>query len=325
MTISPRSFARAGAALVAAAVLAGCGGTRPAAPSSEPGSPGLPSVVVGFFPIADAARVIGGDAVEVVNLTPAGLSPHELEVTPQQRGSIESAAAVLYLGQGFQPQVEQAVASLPAGVDTVDLLDVVDLLPVTRPPTGIQGEVDGEVVGGGRDPHAWVSPRLFSEMVERVIATLAMVAPEAAAAITERGADYRAELDALDAEFRAGLTGCASTALVTSHRAFEYLARDYGLTQVPIGGLSPEEEPDPRTLAAVAEVAHAQDVTTVFFEDALPPDLAETVAREIGAGADLLSPIETIGPEDLAAGASYVSIQRNNLDRLVKGLRCSGV
>ena len=260
----------------------------------------------------------------MVNLTPPGIGPHDLEVTPQQRGDIERADAVLYLGSGFQPQVEDTVAELGEDVETVDLLGVVELLPVTAPLAGIQGEVDGEVVAGNKDPHAWVSPRVFTSMVEEVTATLTAVVPDRAADFEAAGAEYVAELAALDAEFAAGLTGCASTAVVTSHRAFEYLARDYGLTQIPIGGISPEQEPDPRTLEAIAAAAREQNVTTVFFEDVLPPNLSETVAEEIGATTDLLSPIETIPQEDIDAGATYLTIQRDNLERLVRGLRCGG-
>ncbi|MGF1654421.1 MAG: metal ABC transporter substrate-binding protein [Actinomycetales bacterium] len=282
------------------------------------------TVAVSFFPIADAARAIAGDAVEVVDLTPPGVSPHDLELTPRTRGDLESADAVIYLGSGFQPQVEQVVDSLDGDVRAVNLLDVVELLAIQPPLAGVGGEVDGEVLPGDLDPHAWVSPQMFTTMVEEITTTLVGLAPDAEADIEAAGADFIAGLDSLDQEFAEGLADCESTVIVTSHRAFEYLARDYGLTQLSIAGITPDEEPDPRTLEAIANAAREKSVTTVFFEDVLPPDLSQTVAEEIGASTDLLSPIETISQEDIDAGATYLSLQRDNLERLSTGLRCGG-
>jgi zinc transport system substrate-binding protein len=309
---------RVAAGLAAAALLVtGC--ADPSAPASHE----RPSLAVSFFPVADAAGRIAGDAVEVVNLTPPGVSPHEVEITPQQRAVVESGGAVVYLGSGFQPAVQRLVDAVPDDVRTLDLLGVVELVPVTAPAPGVD-EVDGEVLEGGADPHAWLSPRAFSAMVDEVTGVLVELAPGARAEIEAAGATYRAELAALDRDFRDRLTGCASTAVVTGHRAFEYLARDYGLTQIPIGGLDPAEEPDPRAIRAAAAAARAAGATTVFVEQELPPGLAETVAEEIGATTAVLGSIETITQGELDAGASYVSIQRDNLGALAEGLRCRG-
>jgi zinc transport system substrate-binding protein len=110
--------------------------------------------------------------------------------------------------------------------------------------------------------------------------------------------------------------------LVTSHAAFGYLADEYGLEQVPIAGLSPEDEPDPKTLQSIADVARQRGVETVFFEDALPSEMARTVADEIGAQVSLLSALEfdprgSIGPDQ-----DYLTVMAGNLDRLRKGLGC---
>ena len=111
--------------------------------------------------------------------------------------------------------------------------------------------------------------------------------------------------------------------LVTSHRAFAYLAKRANIRQVAIAGVNPDAEPSAKSLEAITAFAVTHKVSTIFFETLLPADLAKTLADKVGATADLLDPIEGISSEDLAAGASYVSIQRDNLTRLAKGLRCS--
>jgi zinc transport system substrate-binding protein len=109
---------------------------------------------------------------------------------------------------------------------------------------------------------------------------------------------------------------------VTSHRAFGYLANRYGLVQLPIAGISPEEEPNPKSIEAVANLAKAKGVTVIFFESLVPKKLSETVANEIGATTSALDPIEGLTAEAAAAGSNYVSIQQDNLSALRAGLRC---
>jgi zinc transport system substrate-binding protein len=144
--------------------------------------------------------------------------------------------------------------------------------------------------------------------------------PDAAAAFTTRAVALRGELQALDDDYRAGLAGCASTDLVTSHEAFGYLARRYGLTQVGISGISPDEEPSPARLAEVARFVRDHGVTTVYTETLVDPAIAATVVRETGARTAVLDPLEGLGSR--SAGADYLGVMRSNLATLRAGQRC---
>jgi zinc transport system substrate-binding protein len=90
------------------------------------------------------------------------------------------------------------------------------------------------------------------------------------------------------------------------------------LEQVAIAGLSPEDEASPRRLAEVAAQAEAAGVTTIFFEESVSPKVAESLAREVGATATVLSPLE-LAPES----GDYLSAMRDNLQRLRTALGCS--
>ena len=81
------------------------------------------SVVASFYPLRFAAERLGGACVSVTDLTPPGVEPHDLELTPDAVESIATADVVLYLGGGFQPAIEDAIAD--AQGETVDLLAVV--------------------------------------------------------------------------------------------------------------------------------------------------------------------------------------------------------
>ena len=304
---------------LAALTLTACGGGS----ESDTAETQRTVVATSFYPLAEAATAIGGDCVEVVNLTPDGMSPHGAEPTADRVAALQDAAVVFYLGGDFQPQVEQAIRELPKGIPAVDLLEVGTLRSVDDPVRGVVGEVDGEVLAGGRDPHMWVDPVLFAQMVEGIRAGLIAAAPKCTEQFDANAAAYLDELKQLDTDFAAALATCETRTLVTSHAAFGYLADQYDLKQAPIAGISTEEEPNAQSIKAVAELAREDGVTTVFFEELVPPDLAEVVAAEIGADTDALDPVEGIPADALAEGESYDSIQRRNLAALVKGLGCT--
>lgn len=314
--VASRRLSGLGAATaVVLAVLAGCGG----ASSDEAGL----SVAAAFYPLEEAARGVGGETVSVDGLTPPGQGPHDLELQARQIDQLERADVVFYLGRGFQPQLAEAVARLDEDVTAVDLLDHVEVLTVDPQLEGTQGEVDGEVLEGDVDPHVWMDPARMIAMVEVMVDTLSDVDPDGADDYEGNAEEYLEDLRGLDGEYEEGLASCESRVIVTSHRAFGYLAARYDLRQIPIAGISPEVEPDPQTLDALTAEAEAEGVSTIFLESLAPPELAETVAREVDAELSLLDPIEGLTAEQVDDGMTYASIMRENLERLVDGLDCS--
>lgn len=275
-------------------------------------SSGKPIVAAAFYPIEDIVRSIDGDAVDIVTLVPPGQEAHEYEPTAKQVGDLQKATIVFYLGGGFQPDVEKAIASLPDAVRKIDLLKTIQLLPVTDALAGTEGAVTGEVLENGADPHVWLDP-----------ANMIVMATVVAGALGVDATTYIGDLRRLDQSFRAGLAQCRSRVIVTSHRAFEYLAHDYGLTQIPIAGISPTEEPSAKTLEAVSTAARTNHVSTIYFEQNLPADLAKTVADEVGATTAVLDPVESPSSAQLRAGATYISLMSEDLAALRSGLGCS--
>lgn len=291
---------------VTIALICGC------AAGARDESSGTPVIAAAFSPIEEILRSVGGDAIDVVTLVPPGEEAHEYEPSAQQIGDLQSAQIVFYLGGGFQPNVEKAIDALPDSVRKIDLLQSIDLLPVTDSLQGADGETEGAVLSSGQDPHVWLDPNNMISMSKAV-----------ADALGTDASGYIDELSQLDGSFRTGLADCRSRVIVTSHRAFEYLAHAYGLTQIPISGISPTEEPSAKTLEAVAKAAEANNVSTIFFEETLPADLAKTVADEIGATTAVLDPVESLSSDQLDAGATYISVMDENLAELRSGLGCS--
>ena len=282
--------------LVVAVLGAGC------APSSP--APG-PSVVAAFAPVAEAARQVAERRLAVIDLTPAGAEPHDLEVTAGQVDRIEAARVVLVLGKGFQPSVEQAARQHARR--TAELLS---RLPLdARDRTRV-----------GNDPHVWLDPVLMRELVRAVEQELATADPTHAREYARNAARYEARLGVLDTEFARGLASCRRRTIVTAHDAFGWLARRYGLTQRAIAGISPDQEPDPKRLAELADLVRREGLTTVFTERLVSSRVARTLAREAGGvHTATLDPIESASA---ARGGGYVGAMRRNLRALRAALDC---
>jgi zinc transport system substrate-binding protein len=283
--------------------------------------------VTAFYPLEYAARAVGGGAVDVTDLTPPGVEPHDLELSTTQLDDILNADVVLYLGGGFQPAVESAVQQRSPDQVTVDVLHELGSA-VHAPGVGV---AEGNETA---DPHVWLDPTLMSRIVDIVVRTLERAAPTGgihASNGTPQDPGYghaavgvHLSLHELDAHYRAGLTHCSSKVIVTTHAAFGYLAARYGLTQEPMTGLSPEGEPDPATLARIEDLIRREHVTTVFTEPLVPPDVANTIARETGAKVAVLDPLESLTPAEQDQGDDYFTIMRRNLDALRDALGCTG-
>jgi zinc transport system substrate-binding protein len=127
---------------------------------------------------------------------------------------------------------------------------------------------------------------------------------------------------ALDGRYRSGLAHCAGRQFVTTHAAFGYLARRYRLHEVAITGIDPESEPSPQRLGELIGLVRREHLGTVFFERLVSPRLARTIARDAGARARVLDPIEGLTGDEERRGADYFTLMRRNLAALEEALGC---
>jgi zinc transport system substrate-binding protein len=288
------------------ALLTGCSGS---ASAGADGSDGALKIATSFYPLQYVTQRIAGDRADVSSLTPPGTEPHDLELTPKDVAAISDASVVVYL-KGFQPAVDDAI-STSSGAHTV--VDVASAATLDRT-VAEEGE-------NGTDPHFWLDPQRLSAVATLIEKELTTSDPGGAATYRANLTTLTADLSTLDREFRTGLASCTTTDLVTSHQAFGYLAARYGLTQVGITGLTPDEEPNPATLARVTDFVRVHKVRTIYYETLINPAIAETVASETGARTAVLDPIEGITKD--SQGDDYLAIMRSNLKDLQEGQPCS--
>jgi zinc transport system substrate-binding protein len=279
------------------------------------------TVAASFYPIEEIALRVVGDTGTVIGLTPSGNEAHGLELTAKQLDQLSQADFLFFIGDGFQPTVEKAAASLKNSVLSLDLL--ASVTQIEMPEDKEEDSDHGHEELSEKDPHVWLDPANMAKMTRAVEETLTKAMPEMSTQFATNADLYVAELNQLGADIDTGLKNCESRAVVTSHDAFGYLAARANLTTIPIAGVNPEDEPSAKELQKIAAIAKEQKASTIFFEVLLPEDLARTLAKSVGASTSILDPVEGISTADLKAGATYISIQRDNLARLVKGLRCT--
>jgi zinc transport system substrate-binding protein len=287
------------ALLLAGPLLSGCA-------SSEP----HPDVMATFYPLAWLAERIGGGDVSVGSIVKEGVEPHDYEPTTTDMARIIDAKLLVVQGAGFERWIETA-RSQAANTAVVTATAGIDLH------LGDPSEPEAQ------DPHTWMDPVLYARMARTVETAMAAAFPDRADGFHVRADALVADLTLLDQEFRAGLAHCQTRFVITGHAAFGYLAQEYGFTQLGIQGLDPDAEPDTATINHVVEEARTHNVTIVFFEDLVSPRLAQTIADEVHAETRILSPIEAIPQEKVAAGASYLTVQRENLQNLRDAMRCA--
>jgi zinc transport system substrate-binding protein len=274
--------------------------------SGPPGktSTGQLTVVASFYPLQFAAQQIGGDHVAVTSLTKPGAEPHDIELTTQDVATVSRAALVIY-EKGLSGAVDKAAQS-QAGDHELDVAPAANLTL--------------RLVSGAADPHFWLDPQRYSQVARVIAARLASADPAHKGDYAKNAKKFETRLTALSQEFTAALATCQRRDLVTSHAAFGYLAQRFGLKQVAIDGISPEQEPSATQIAAVSTYAKRHGVTTVYAETLASPAIADTVAVEAGARVATLDPIE--GLSKASNGTNYFEIMVSNLRALQAGQGC---
>jgi zinc transport system substrate-binding protein len=280
---------------------------------SAGGSEGKVTIAAAFYPLAFVAERVGGDDVEVTNLTQPGNEPHDLELDPKQTAVVEDADLVL-LEHGMQPAVDDAADEVATGT-LLDAADVVNLLPMSEDDEEHSADETEDEHGHDDelDPHFWQDPQRVALLSDAVVDALAKVDPDHADTYRANGDALKAELDDLATAYEQGLQGCERDTVVVSHDAFGYLA-PYGLHVVGIAGLSPEAEPTPADRARIEDLIRTEGITTVFSEPLVSERLTNTLADDLGITTAVLDPIE--GLSDETADEDYLSLMRENLSAL---------
>jgi zinc/manganese transport system substrate-binding protein len=285
-----------------------------AVPAAGALADGKPKIVATFSIIGDLVQAVGGDAVTVTTLVGPDGDAHVFEPKPSDLAAVASADLVVANGLGMEPWLERLTEA--AGYQGSILIASQGVIPL---PFKEEVNSSGQMPD---DPHAFqdlANGRLY---VKNIAATLATLTPKDAAAIAGRAATLDAAMAALDLELKTklGALPAANRHILTSHDAFHYFAKAYGLDIQSIEGVSTDTEPSAADLAAIARQARSGKVKAIFLENMSNPLLARTISSESGVpvGGELVADALT-KPDGLAP--HYLDMFHYNLSALLKVLQ----
>lgn len=290
-------------------------------PATNFTSPNKIKVAATFYPLAYIAEQIGGDYIEVENITPPGTEPHDFEPTPKNIAAIYQANLFILNGQGVDAWAEKILSELTAKNTTViRMSDHIE--KITLAETDHEHEHDTHEEAPEYDPHFWLDPNNMATEADVIADKLIAIDSTHAKEYNHNRDVFKQKLAALHAAYQTGLATCASREIVTTHNAFGYLAKRYNLITFYILGLSPEEEPSPKRIAEVSQLAKDKQIHHIFFEGSVSQKLSETIAQEVGAQTLVLSPVESLSKEQASTNQDYISIMNQNLRNLKTALVC---
>lgn len=261
--------------------------------------------------LADLARNLAPQGVEVTALMPPGTDPHLYKPGQSDLARLRQADLILFNGLHLEGKMIEALEKLAREKRVVA---VGDSLPRGRLRPTQAGEFD---------PHLWFDPQIWSEVAQ--VAAIALFQTTGDASVFERAKTYQAELGKLDAEIRASLAGLETRVLVTAHDAFGYFGAAYDVEVVGLQGLSTSAEAGLRDVARLVDVIVERKIKAVFIESSVPPRTIEAVIKGceqkgwgVRMGGTLYS--DALGPEGSEA-ESYPGMMRYNVRTLVAALK----
>ena len=286
-------------------------------------------VIASIFPIADMARQVGGNDVEVTTVVPAGASPHTFEMKPSLVKTFASAKVFLMIGAGLEFWADQLVQSSGRKLKPVVLSDGITLIRSADPhhdesveetphASNKSAHTEHAHSHDGGNPHVWLDPHLAKIMVTRIQQALSIADPAHASDYEDRAKAYLGKLDALDRDIADTVNQFRTRQVISFHASWDYFAARYGLTLAGVIEKTPGRNPTPREIAGIVSSIRKFDIRAVFTEPQFSPKVADVIAREAGVKVLILDPL---GGETLPGRNTYLGLMTYNLQIMKEAMQ----
>ncbi|HIJ62728.1 MAG TPA: metal ABC transporter substrate-binding protein [Rhodospirillaceae bacterium] len=273
-------------------------------------------VLATFSILGDMVKQVGGDAVQVTTLVAPGGDAHTYQPAPTDAKAIANANLVVVNGLHMEGWLDRLINASGTKAPIIVVSNGIDAQSMKEPEGGA-GEAKAVI-----DPHAWQNLANGEVYVHNIADALASADPANAASYRTRAESYRRELKDLDGWVRQqiGLVPAAKRKIITSHDAFGYFAKAYGITFLAPVGLSTESEPTAAGMGKLINQIKKYHIKALFIENMTDPRLIEMLAKEADAAvggtvySDSLSAVG--GPAD-----TYVKMFQHNVPAMVAAMQ----
>ena len=282
-------------------------------------------VVATVFPAYDFARAAGGELADVELLLPPGTESHSYEPTPADILAVQECDLFLYLGGESDTWVDTILESVEMKGETLRMVDCVPLLE-EETVEGMESYEDGhdhdhdhglgEVVG--YDEHVWTAPRNAAAITRAVGEALGEIDPANAGAYAANAEAYASQIDELDQRFADFFAGAGDRTMVFGDRfPLRYFAEEFDIDYyAAFPGCSTQTEPSAATIAFLTDKVRQEGIPTVWYIEFSNHLVADSIAEAAGVETAMFHTCHNVSPDDLAAGATYVSLMEGNLEEL---------
>jgi zinc/manganese transport system substrate-binding protein len=231
-------------------------------------------VVVSFSILQDIVQEVGGGDVAVTSLIGPDSDAHVFEPRPDQARLLSQAQLFVVNGLGFEGWLTRLTGSAQYRGPVVVASE--GIIPITR--------TEGGEAAPSLDPHAWQDAHNAVIYADNIARALAGADPTRADAYRQRFREYKAKLEALDRRVRDGLGAIPAEKrrVITSHAAFGYYGKAYGVSFLAPEGINTDSEPSAKTTAELIRQIRREGIKALFLENISDPRLVEELARETG-------------------------------------------
>lgn len=261
-------------------------------------------VYTSFYPLYFLADEIGGDNIDLKTVIPNGVESHDYEPSMNQLRDIKNADLFIYNGANFENWVDKLIGTIIDEDKTINASELVELI----------------IKDGSPDPHIWMSLENMIKIGETIKDRFIALDEKNKKDYEDNFNNLSNRLRDLDNRYFKELKDKNKNSIIVSHEAFSYMAQRYGFKQIPVVGISPEQEPSPKTIAKIIELAGDGQHEYIFLETLASPKTVEVIAKETHLKTLTLNPIEGLTDKEQNNGDDYISLMEKNLENLKKAL-----
>lgn len=286
------------------------------------------NIVTTLFPQYDFTRQIVGDKANVTILLPSGKESHTYEPTSEDIIKIGKADMFIYTGKYMETWADKILKSVTS--DKLKVVDVSTGINLDKEEEEHDHEHEDEHKHDEKeadhahtyDPHIWTSPENAKAMVDNILKEVSSLDPENKDYYTKNATDYKAELDKLSSEFKTAVSEGKRKKIIFGGRfALHYLVKEYGIEyESAYDSCSTESEPSAGTLSHIIKEMKDEKIPVIYYEELVDPKVSRAISTETGAEMLLLHSSHNLSKEEFEKGETYLSLMKQNLVNLKKGL-----
>ena len=297
------------------------------------------TIYASFYPIYNLTKQIAGDKFNVKSFTNLNTEVHDFEPSAKDMADLSKAKVLFLNGAGLESWQEKISES--SKVEIVDTSKGINLIENTHEDEkeDVDNHEDNEKHEdsekeehehedgeeghhhGAYDPHIWLSPKNGIIQAKNIAEKLSEIDPENKDYYMGNFEKIKKELEEIDKEYEKKLENKENKKFLVDHEAFSYLARDYGLIQVPLTSITSTSETDAKTMKNAIDYVKKEKITAIFYEKGGSDKNVKTLADELSLDAKAINTIEYASDDDLKNEKTYQELIRENFEIMESSLK----